>query len=55
MGGVLWDTFTGSAAYRDIFLRAVQPSFLWNLAVSFIDGNVFGHSTLSNVCCAEGD
>ena len=27
MSGVLWDTFTGSASYRNIFLRAVRPGF----------------------------
>ena len=28
MSTVLWDTFTGSAPYRDIFLRTLHPSFL---------------------------
>lgn len=55
MGSVLWDTFTGSAAYEDIFLRALHPSFLWDLAVSFFDSNVLGHSTLRELYCAEGD
>lgn len=31
MSQVLWDTFTGSAAYRDIFLRTLRPSFLCGL------------------------
>jgi flavin-dependent dehydrogenase len=34
MSMVLWDTFTGSVPYRDVFLRAIRPSFLarlfWN-------------------------
>ena len=38
MSGILWDTFTGSAAYRDIFLRALNPAFLlrfgWDIAMS---------------------
>jgi flavin-dependent dehydrogenase len=38
MSGVLWDTFTGSAPYRDVFLRSLHPAFLsrflWNMAVS---------------------
>jgi flavin-dependent dehydrogenase len=38
MSGVLWDTFTGSAPYRDVFLRTLHPaflgSFLWNVARS---------------------
>jgi hypothetical protein len=31
MSGVLWDTFTGSAPYRDVFLRTLHPSFLGRL------------------------
>ncbi len=36
MSMVLWDTFTGSAPYRDVFLRTLSPyfigRFLWNSA-----------------------
>lgn len=28
MSGVLWDTFTGNASYRDVFLRTLNPVFL---------------------------
>lgn len=28
MSGVLWDTFTGSTSYRDVFLRTLNPVFL---------------------------
>ena len=31
MSGVLWDTFTGSAPYRDVFLRTLHPWFLVRL------------------------
>jgi flavin-dependent dehydrogenase len=31
MCSVLWDTFTGSAPYRDIFMRTLHPRFLANL------------------------
>jgi flavin-dependent dehydrogenase len=38
MSAVLWDIFTGSAPYREIFLRTLHPAFwtrlLWHLAVS---------------------
>ena len=38
MSTVLWDTFTGSAPYRDVFLRTLHPAFLtnflWNIVVS---------------------
>ncbi len=31
MSGVLWDTFTGSAPYRDVFRRFIHPLFLGRL------------------------
>jgi len=35
MSSVLWDVFTGSAPYRDVFLRSLHPAFiaslLWNV------------------------
>ena len=38
MSTVLWDTFTGSAPYKEIFLRSIKPSFLislfWNTITS---------------------
>jgi flavin-dependent dehydrogenase len=38
LSAVLWDTFTGSAPYRDIFLRTLKPAFLgnflWNMVRS---------------------
>jgi hypothetical protein len=38
MSSVLWDVFTGSAPYRDIFKRTLHPAFLsrflWNSAIS---------------------
>lgn len=38
MSTVLWDTFTGSAPYKEIFLRTLRPSFitslLWNTMTS---------------------
>ena len=43
MSQVLWDMFTGSASYRDIFLRTLHPAFwtrlLWNTAVSVLTVN----------------
>ena len=33
MSHVLWDTFTGSAPYREIFLRTLHPAFLGRLVV----------------------
>jgi flavin-dependent dehydrogenase len=41
MSTVLWDIFTGSAPYREIFLRSLKPVFLlsllWNTIASIID------------------
>ena len=38
MSTVLWDTFTGSAPYKEIFLRSLKPTFLlsliWNTVTS---------------------
>ena len=31
MSGVLWDTFTGSAPYREVFFRTIHPLFLSRL------------------------
>jgi hypothetical protein len=42
MSSVLWDTFTGSTPYRDVFLRTMQPAFIsrfiWSLARSVLSG-----------------
>jgi len=41
MSSVLWDTFTGSAAYRDIFFRCLNPllllSLVWNINKSMFN------------------
>jgi flavin-dependent dehydrogenase len=38
MSGVLWDTFTGSASYRDVFLRTLHPAFLMRFAYESLAG-----------------
>jgi hypothetical protein len=38
MSAVLWDTFTGSAPYKDIFLRSLHPGFLLNLGWEVLAG-----------------
>jgi flavin-dependent dehydrogenase len=40
MSGVLWDMFSGSAPYTDIFLRTLQPAFLGSLAWNLVAGNL---------------
>jgi flavin-dependent dehydrogenase len=40
MSMVMWDLFTGSATYLDIFRRALHPAFLGRLLVSVVGANV---------------
>jgi flavin-dependent dehydrogenase len=40
MSGVLWDTFSGSASYRDVFTRALHPFFLGRFVYETISGLV---------------
>jgi len=34
MSTVLWDMFTGSAPYLDIFRRTLHPRFIWRLSIN---------------------
>ncbi|MBF0339806.1 MAG: hypothetical protein HQL95_02430 [Magnetococcales bacterium] len=36
LSSALWDTFTGSAAYRDIFRRAAHPVIVWRLFLALL-------------------
>ena len=47
MSGVLWDMFSGSAPYTDIFLRTLHPAFIGSLAWNLVAGNLPGarHAT----------
>lgn len=36
MSHVLWNMFTGSTPYRDIFLRTIRPGFLWSLVRNIV-------------------
>jgi hypothetical protein len=42
MSGVLWDTFTGSSSYSDIFRRALHPIFIARLIVNVLAGGLVG-------------
>jgi hypothetical protein len=44
MSSVLWDMFSGSAPYTDIFLRTLRPVFIGSLAWNLIAGNLPGRS-----------
>ena len=43
MSSVLWNMFTGSAPYREIFMGTLHPGFLgglvWNLAAGLWPSN----------------
>jgi flavin-dependent dehydrogenase len=43
MSGVLWDLFSGSASYTDVFLRTLHPAYvgslLWNLVTANLPGS----------------
>ncbi len=36
MSGILWNLFTGSAPYREVFFRAFHPGFIFGLAKSAV-------------------
>lgn len=40
MSSVLWDTFTGSAPYREVFIRTLSPFFLLRLAYESFSGAI---------------
>lgn len=42
MSGVLWDLFSGSAPYTDVFLRTLHPAYLGNLLWNLVVGNIPG-------------
>lgn len=38
MSSILWDTFTGSAPYRDVFVRTLHPLFILRFAADIVVG-----------------
>jgi len=40
MSGVLWDLFSGSAPYTDVFLRTLQPAYVASLLRNLVAGNL---------------
>ena len=44
---VLWDMFTGSAPYKEIFYRTMTPSFLWSMFISLMTTAIGPTSTKS--------
>ncbi|HET7294415.1 MAG TPA: cyclic nucleotide-binding domain-containing protein [Vicinamibacteria bacterium] len=48
MSHVLWDIFTGSAAYRQIFFRTLHPRFVTRLATEVVRSVLGGRPTCAN-------
>ena len=44
MSEVLWDLFSGSASYTDVFLRTLHPAYISSLVWNLIAGNAPGRS-----------
>lgn len=42
MSEVLWDLFSGSAPYREVFLRTLHPAYIASLVWNLVAGNVSG-------------
>jgi hypothetical protein len=40
MSGVLWDLFSGSASYTNVFLRTLHPAYIGGLVWNLLAGNV---------------
>jgi flavin-dependent dehydrogenase len=40
MSGVLWDLFSGSAPYTDVFLRTLHPAYVGSLVWNLVAGNL---------------
>jgi hypothetical protein len=45
MSGVLWDLFSGSASYTNVFLRTLNPAYIGSLVWNLAAGNVSRRST----------
>jgi flavin-dependent dehydrogenase len=44
MSGVLWDLFSGSASYTDVFLRTLHPAYIGSLLWNLVAGNLPGRN-----------
>ncbi len=45
MSGVLWDLFSGSASYTNVFLRTLHPVYIGSLLWNLVAGNLRGASS----------
>ena len=44
MSGVLWDLFSGSASYTNVFVRTLNPAYIGSLVWNLVAGNVPGRA-----------
>ena len=44
MSEVLWDLFSGSASYTDVFMRTLHPAYISSLVWNLVAGNATGRS-----------
>ena len=53
MSGVLWDLFSGSAPYTDVFLRTLHPAYVGSLLWNLIAGNMPGSAARNGYAPSE--
>jgi hypothetical protein len=53
MSGVLWDLFSGSASYTNVFLRTLNPAYIGSLIWNLAAGNMPGSATRKQRSHAE--
>jgi len=54
MSEVLWDLFSGSASYTDVFLRTLHPAYLGSLLWNLVAGNLPGSARRNGHKQSEG-
>jgi flavin-dependent dehydrogenase len=55
MSEVFWDLFSGSAPYREVFLRTLHPGYIWDLVWNLIAGNVEHDDKSTDEVVAAGE
>ena len=55
MSGVLWDLFSGSASYTNVFLRTLHPAYIAGLLWNLVAGNTSGRRNGIGKTHREGD
>ena len=55
MSGVLWDLFSGSASYTNVFLRTLHPVYVARLLWNLLAGNLSGRRKGTGAAQHEGD